>query len=229
MAGPVIAAAHPDASAAGAIRPHDLIRLDAPGQLVDDSPGPPWLHASLERAPWVVVRRVAARDGLVPVGIRGATRDQRQASWLPASCIARRVTPEELAVRRDWQCHPRSNSVPALRALERAADLLDAAGLKWGPAGSVGFELATGVPTATPISDLDLVVRLHLPSCDRETRSALASLVRLPAKLDVLIETEAGGLSLAEVLGSSSSLVLRTAGGPRLIERSAIERRRVTS
>lgn len=224
MAGHVTAIAKPDASAA-AIRPHDLIRLDAPWQLVDDIPRPPWLEESLARAPWVVVRRVAARDGLVPVGIRGATRDQRHASWLPASCIVCRVTPEDLARRRDWQRHPRSDVLPALRALERAADLLDSRGLAWGPAGSVGFELAAGVPTATPGSDLDLVVRLSLPSCDREARSALAALARLPAKLDVLVETEAGALSLAELLGSSPSLVLRTADGPRRIERSTTERR----
>jgi len=56
----------------------------------------------------------------------------------------------------------------------------------------------------------------------------LTSLAGLPAKLDVLIETEAGALSLAEVLGSSPSLALRTTDGPRLIERSEIERRRAT-
>jgi phosphoribosyl-dephospho-CoA transferase len=229
MAGSVIAPAHPDASAAEAIRPHDLIRLGAPSQLVDDSPRPAWLHASLVRAPWVVVRRAAARDGLVPVGIRGATREQRRASWLPASCVASCITPEELARRREWRGHPRTDSVPALRALDRAAELLDSAGLAWGPAGSVGFELATGVPTATPLSDLDLVIRLQLPFCDLRARSTFASLQRLPAKLDVLIETAAGALSLAEVLGPSPSLVLRTTDGPRLIERSAIEGPRVTS
>lgn len=221
-------AAQPEESAAEAIRAHDLLRPEATSQLVDDSPRPHWLHAALLRAPWVVVRRLAARDDLIPVGIRGATRDQRQASWLPASCIACRITPEELAGRRGWRRHPRTDSVPALRALEPAADLLDAAGLAWGPAGSVGFELATGVPTATPTSDLDLVIRLHLPLCDHGARSVLTSLAALPAKLDVLIETEAGALSLAEVLGSSPSLVLRMSDGPRLVERSEIERQRAT-
>lgn len=211
-----------------AARPHDLIRLDAPWQLVDDTPRPDWRHAALVRAPWVVVRRLAARDGLIPVGIRGATRDQRHASWLPASCIAGLVTPEQLAERRDWRRHPGTDSVPALRALEPVADLLDAAGMVWGPAGSVGFELATGMPTATPTSDLDLVIRLHLPLCDHGARSVLTALAALPLKLDVLVETEAGALSLAEVLGSSPSLVLRMADGPRLIERSAIERQRAT-
>lgn len=208
------------------IRPHDLIRLDAPWRLVDDTPTPHWLHAALVRAPWVVVRRLVARDDLIPVGIRGTTRDQRHASWLPASSIACRITPEALAARRDWRCHPRTDSVPALRALEAAADILDSAGLTWGPAGSVGFELATGVPTATPTSDLDLVIRLHVPLFDHGARSALTSLAQLPVKLDVLIETEVGAVSLAEVLGSSPSLVLRTSDGPRRIERPAIERMR---
>jgi phosphoribosyl-dephospho-CoA transferase len=224
----MIHAAQPEEQAAEAIRPHDLIRLDAPWRLVDDAPRPHWLHAALVRAPWVVVRRTAVRDGLVPVGIRGATRDQRQASWLPASCIDCRITPEELAGRRYWRRYPRTDSVPALRALEPAADLLDSAGLAWGPTGSVGFELATGVPTATPTSDLDLVIRLNLPLCDHGARSVLTSLAGLPAKLDVLIETEAGALSLAEVLGSSPSLVLRRNDGPRLIERSELERQRAT-
>ena len=212
----------------GAAQPHDLLRPEALSQLVDDSPRPPWLDAALVRAPWVVVRRRAVRDGFIPVGIRGATRDQRHASWLPASCVACRVTPEELAERRDWRCHPRTDSVPALRALEPVADILDSAGLAWGPAGSVGFELATGVPTATPTSDLDLVIRLQLPLCDHRARAALTSLARFPVKVDVLIETGAGAVSLAEVLGSSPSLVLRRTDGPRLIERSALERQRAT-
>ena len=53
----------------------------------------------------------------------------------------------------------RRDAVPALAALARVAPILARRGHRWGPGGSVGFELATGVPTATASSDLDVILR----------------------------------------------------------------------
>src|SRR6185437_11324770 len=52
---------------------HTLLRIDA-AQIAHNTAPPPWAIDSLRRTPWVVVRRVSPRDGLIPVGVRGAGR-----------------------------------------------------------------------------------------------------------------------------------------------------------
>ena len=206
------------------IRPHDLIRVDAPARLVDDVPRPGWVASALERAPWVVVRRLAARGHLVPVGVRGLTRDQRHGCWLPAADVVFLVTPEELSLRRDWRHSPRVSLVPALAALGPTATALDTFGWEWGPVGSVGFELASGAPTATARSDLDIVVRPQTFPSQDELR-ALTACLSATDRCDASLETEMGALSLAEYASHSPSLMLRTNDGPRLMTRAEVENR----
>jgi hypothetical protein len=43
----------------------------------------------------------------------------------------------------------RKDAIPALAALDRIVPLLVRRGYRWGPGGSVGFEIATGVAAAT--------------------------------------------------------------------------------
>jgi phosphoribosyl-dephospho-CoA transferase len=138
---------------------HDLIRLRMPISLAVDGPVPVWVEAVLRRIPWVVVRRGHVRDGLLPVGVRGLTRSQRFAAFVTVADIADRVSPEELTLSGYEIEHKRRDAVPALGALGRVVDLLRRRDYRWGPAGSVGFEIATGVATTTASSDLDLILR----------------------------------------------------------------------
>ncbi len=138
---------------------HDLIRLRGPTALAADEPVPSWVEPALRRTPWVVVRRGHVREGLIPVGVRGMARSQRFAAFLAVSEVAERLSPEDLAAPRIVIEPGRMDAVPALAALSRVAPILSRRGYRWGPGGSVGFELATGVPTATPSSDLDLILR----------------------------------------------------------------------
>ena len=62
---------------------HALLRVAAPDVLQCDTPPPEWVVQELRRAPWVVVRRASVREGLIPVGVRGAARCMRFAAWLP--------------------------------------------------------------------------------------------------------------------------------------------------
>jgi len=88
---------------------------------------------------------------------------------------------------------------------------------RWGPAGSVAFELASGCPTATPVSDVDLVLELDAP-LDVEAAAALyGELLQLPARADLLLETPRGALALAEYARGRAPLLVRTAEGPRLL------------
>ncbi len=142
---------------------HDLIRPLEPIALTADAPAPSWLGPALERAPWVVIRRGPVWDGMIPVGARGSARHQRFAAFLSVAEIAERLSPEDLGDSRYAIELKRRDAVPALAALARVAPILACRGFRWGPGGSVGFEIATGVATATASSDLDLILRHERP------------------------------------------------------------------
>ena len=84
--------------------------------------------------------------------------------------------------------------------------------------GSVGFELATGEATATPESDLDLILRQDRRLELREGITLLDALTAAaaPARIDVLLETPSGGVSLADLVARPARLLVRTPDGPRL-------------
>ena len=197
---------------------HDLIRLREPIALTADAPVPAWVEPALRRAPWVVVRRGHVRDGMIPVGVRGLARPQRFAAFLAVGEIADRLSPEDLT---DSLCaieRARTDAAPALAALARVAPLLARRGLRWGPGGSVGFEIATGVLTATCSSDLDLILRQDRrlePGEAIELRAALAEAAAL-ARIDVMLETPGGGVSLTELAAMPRQVLVRTPDGARL-------------
>jgi phosphoribosyl-dephospho-CoA transferase len=197
---------------------HDLLRPREPIALTADAPAPSWLGPSLERAPWVVIRRGPVCDGMIPVGARGSARHQRFAAFLSVAEIAERLSPEDLVVSRRAAEQERGDAVPALAALARVAPVLARRGLRWGPGGSVGFEIATGVPTATSTSDLDLILRQERRIEPGEAGDLLAALAEaaVPARLDVMLETPRGGVSLADLAGRPARLLVRTPDGPRL-------------
>jgi phosphoribosyl-dephospho-CoA transferase len=115
-------------------------------------------------------------------------------------------------------------TIAALSTLETVHSLLDGSGLPWGPTGSVGFELATGVPTATPDSDLDLLIRVPRGAPDVLTRlMALHQKLSLArVRVDCQIETSAGAVALAELIGEQADVMLRTVDGPRLVARATL-------
>ena len=197
---------------------HDLIRLREPIALTADAPVPSWVERALRRIPWVVVRRGAVREGMIPVGVRGRARSQRFAAFLAVSEVADRLSPEDLAASPHVIERERKDAVPALAALARVATVLACRGQRWGPGGSVGFEVATGVPTATASSDLDLILRQDWrlgPDEAVDLRAALAE-AAAPARVDVLLETPGGGVSLADLAARPEQVLVRTPEGPRL-------------
>jgi phosphoribosyl-dephospho-CoA transferase len=88
-------------------------------------------------------------------------------------------------------------------------------GLIWGPTGSAGFELATGVPAAGAASDLDVVVRAPEFWPLERAREVAEDLAPLPARVDAQLDTPAGAVTLAEYACGGHVLV-RTPDGPRL-------------
>jgi len=206
------------------LEPHTLIRIRGPHalELPRGEDLPAWAVESLRRAPWVVVRRAQIHGGWVPVGVRGESRQQRCAAWLSRDRALEVVTPQALASRRT------ARTIPVLAVLPYVEQIMCEHGLggRWGPGGSVGFELASGVPTASSSSDLDLVVEIDRPELIASSALSLwNALTALPVRVDVLLETRRGAVVLAEYVrtltSESCSFVLRTPTGPRLIQSTA--------
>jgi phosphoribosyl-dephospho-CoA transferase len=202
------------------VTPHTLLRIAGVESLAADVQElPAWAPESLRRAPWVVVRRTPVCGSNIPVGLRGETRSQRIASWLPESAVLECVTIRQLSTTATWKHAPRRTQVPALEALERVAAIMRAHGFEyqWGPTGSVGFELASGCSTATERSDLDLALRLDRPLSVASACSLHSALAALPVRTDLLLEMPHGAVALCDYATSRGSFVLRTMRGPRLV------------
>jgi phosphoribosyl-dephospho-CoA transferase len=198
------------------VRPHDMLRLTSGAGLRHEGSVPAWVPTSLARAPWVVVRRARGPAGLIPVGVRGSTRAQRFAALLAPDAVAARVTPEDLSAGRVWHQVPRARRLGSLQVLDTVDELFSSLGLVWGPTGSVGFELATGVATASTASDLDVVVRAPEPWPLEGAREIADYLSRLPVRVDAQVEAPAGAVMLNEYV-RGERVLLRTPDGPRLI------------
>jgi phosphoribosyl-dephospho-CoA transferase len=202
---------------------HALLRIDARRELAWDEDGrgvaPEWTWSALERLPYVVVRRDEPREDLLPVGVRGIFRSQRAPAWLPRNAILECITPPMLAERRGWRDVDMFRS-PAIAVLSQVENILEAHGLAgcWGPGGSVGAELASGVACTTVSSDLDLLLFVG-PWWDMTGATALhRELSALPVRVDALLETSHGGIALADFVGNGDKVLLRTAQGPRLMQ-----------
>lgn len=190
-------------------RPHDLLWGMSPSQLPADAPD--WARQVLAAGQPVVVRRAMVASGQIAVGVRGATRDLRFAALMDANTAWRCVRPEQLVERLP------SGDSPALRALAQLKPTLDDRGFGWGVTGSVGYQLATGIPAVHAGSDLDLLMRAAQPFSRREARELLRQLDDAPCRVDLQLETPAGAIALREWAGDSTRVLLKCPTGARLI------------
>lgn len=192
------------------VLPHDLLwGLPAAALPID---APAWVFEAIGLGHPVVVRRARVGAGLVAVGVRGQSRDQRYATHMKLTDVQRRVPPEELIAmtpEADW---------PALRALKQIRPVMDALGLTWGVAGGTGFELASGVPVLHAGSDLDLILRT--PECfDRQHAARLVEqLAGAVCRIDLQLQTPFGAVALREWAGPSRQVLLKAEDGARLVD-----------
>lgn len=200
-------------------RPHDLLRLSAAAAGALPSDAPPWTRGVLRTAPWVVVRRAPAPAGFVAAGIRGADRSHRYAWLVSPDDIQTTLSPEDLTEVSALA----GRDVPAILALPEARELLRETRFPWGPTGSVGFELATGIPTATADSDLDVLVRVDQLNAAAVARliTLFEGLAHLGVRVDCQVDSPMGAIALAELASDSPEVLVRTPSGPRLLQRAA--------
>jgi phosphoribosyl-dephospho-CoA transferase len=224
-------------------RIHDLLEIDAERFLRAHSSIPAWVAASLRQTPFVVVRRGPVSEQEIPIGIRGAHRNERWAGGCHPSLVNEILTPRTLLGRaavvavapaaatvapaplsRVAASVPhtapplsRAAAIPALRALSLLAERWKSLDSVWGPGGSVGFELATGRHVVTPQSDLDVVIYAHRRMTVNEARLLRDSTQALPAPVDIRVETLNCGFSLVEYASRAPApILLRTASGTLL-------------
>lgn len=196
------------------VRPHDLLRLTSAEALEAVDP-PQWVAEALAATPWVVTRRAGEARGRIAVGVRGATRGERFAAFLPPSGVAETARPEDLAGRAGPRAHPAFEAIALLRPmLERLGP--------WGPAGAAGFELATGRRALTAESDLDLVLRLDAPPQDGALARLASAAAEAPLRVDILLELPRGAVALDDFRSTARDILLRTGEGPRLVARDAL-------
>ncbi|MGO4731115.1 malonate decarboxylase holo-ACP synthase [Paenibacillus sp. 2KB_22] len=199
------------------LKPHDLLKIDGIQDLVSFSEIPDWVFTSIENVPFVVVRRAFSLGDQIAVGVRGQTRNKRFAAFLPYDRVVSRITPEELVDESLWRKNLRIGSLPALQSLFHVSALMDSYGLIWGPTGSVGFELTTGLPTVTSESDLDLIIRTPSKLSLNIARGIVHRLRFVPSRVDVQLETIKGAISLVEYTQNRGNILLKSANGPSLV------------
>jgi phosphoribosyl-dephospho-CoA transferase len=190
--------------------PHDLLWTVCLDWLPADAPD--WAVKVLQQGQPVVVRRANGAAGQVAVGLRGSNREQRFASWMPASSVLRRVSPEQLAA------HPvNDRHWPALKALQQLKPVLEATGLVWGVSGSAGYELACGVAALHQYSDLDLILRTPVPMSRPAARQLLERLQTPLCRIDVQLQTPKGAVALSEWAGDARQVLLKASAGACLV------------
>ena len=195
------------------MRPHDLVALDPDAiRSIED----PEIRAELERVPWAVVRRLCCEREFVAIGVRGPTRPQRWPLVVPRAAIGTCIAPEALA------SIVATRDLPAFAALASVRLAAASLGMRWGPAGSVGFELATGAPVVHAQSDCDIVVRGASLAYDAFAGFARA-LAGSAVRVDVQIEFGDCGIALDEYLSSGERVMAKTPNGPQLLARAELD------
>ena len=192
---------------------HDLLQLDKDSLQPVCVDAPNWVRQALASCPWVVVRRVEAPAGQLAIGVRGSSRSERWGCFISKDLIRKVVTPAELfTLVRSPGYKLRTPPFLSLHQLsERWRDLA----WPWGPTGSVGFELATGCPATTSLSDLDIAIRAETRVFLEQARSLWKRTLGLQTKVDIRVETPECGFSLQEYASSSSAILLRYSDGIR--------------
>ena len=162
--------------------------------------------------PVTVVRRAEAPPGFAAVGIRGGSRELRFAALVKLRDVRHVRTPESLVAEREWRESLAAIPASLREALALFNELSDREKFVWGPVGSVGYQLATGLLVTTDESDVDVLIRCDVPP-DRSMLSAVRHVARKSiARLDVILEGPPGAVALEEL--HSHDVLLKTSRGP---------------
>ncbi|MFZ4199268.1 malonate decarboxylase holo-ACP synthase [Lysinibacillus sp. NPDC056220] len=194
------------------INVHDILKFTDIHQLNDHTAIPAWVTRSIESTSYGVVRRAPIMNQLVPIGLRGNARHERFGTSINQQYILDITTPCSLITRLDFFKNNRFYSL-----LKEIRYKFDSYKIKWGPTGSVGFELATGIQVTTTTSDLDLLICLEV--IDEKLLHEISNLlVSSHITIDAQIEIPGLGAFLLNdyVENKERGFIIRTLYGPQL-------------
>lgn len=200
------------------LKVNDLLKINAVNDLIGDFTDSLWIDEAVKRSPLVVVRRAPLINNMIPVGIRGTNRSQRMAATILSSNVIEIITPEQLVEGKLWRNNKHIRETQIFKTLEAVDSIFQSYSMTWGPTGSVGFELASGVETVTATSDLDIIVRSPGFLSIKTAKEITKELFTVITKVDIQLETPKGSLALAEYARGDSNILIRTFNGPRLIK-----------
>ena len=195
----------------GTLHVHDLILLGTESAVISTQGGTACPYFNPNQRPWVVVRRGRVSDGLIPMGVRGSQRHER---WPGFTRLG-----EVLGVRRPDQlrlllAEDSRRALQAFRTLSYLESRLVGLEMIWGPGGSVGYELASGIPAVRSDSDLDFILFAPRKLEIAEAQDLWRMISSAPGKVDALVETPYCGFSLQEfVTAPPRKILLRTSDG----------------
>jgi phosphoribosyl-dephospho-CoA transferase len=194
-----------------ALHIHDLILLRSETAVTSAEGGPACPYLSPNQRPWVVVRRGRISAGLIPVGVRGSQRHERCAGFTGLSEVLEIRRPDQLRL---LLAEDSRRALQAFRTLSYLESHLVGLDMTWGPGGSVGYELASGIRTVRAESDLDFILFAPRTLDIKEAQDLWRMISSAPGMVDALVETPFCGFSLKEfVTTSPRKILLRTSDG----------------
>lgn len=190
---------------------HDIVRFDK--RVVDTGHWPNWFEQ--ENQLYATVRRDKVQKEFIPVGLRGNERNQRFAFELPKQAVKEVICPFELTQKDSFR-QAEVIGFPAYQAYEQARRILRET--KWGVGGSLGFELATNMPTIKETSDFDLLLYADTPA--ELPMEEVRQNQDFFSQCDTQVITPKGGFSLQEYLRNPTKKILvKTTSGPILTDK----------
>jgi phosphoribosyl-dephospho-CoA transferase len=195
----------------GTLHVHDLILLRTEPAVISTQGDPACPYLYPNQRPWVVVRRGRISDELIPVAVRGLQRHERCAGFTGRSEALETRRPDQLRL---LLAEDSRRTLQAFRILSYLESHLAGLDMSWGPGGSVGYELASGIPAVRSGSDLDFILFAPKKLEITEAQDLWRMISSAPGKVDALVETPCCGFSLEEfVTTSHRKILLRTNDG----------------
>nr|WP_106782497.1 malonate decarboxylase holo-ACP synthase [Lysinibacillus timonensis] len=194
------------------VKVHDIVRFQGVESLEKSTSLPEWVREAASSQNFGVVRRMAVSNQIVPIGLRGTSRDQRVGTFIEKDNILEVIKPTDLVERIDF--YEEQSYYSSLKKIQDQFRVLD---LLWGPTGSVGFELATSITVTSKTSDIDLSIYLNKLE-DNLLEEVNAILNSLDKKIDIQIEVPGIGAILLYdyIKNASTGFIVRTQFGPQL-------------
>lgn len=194
------------------IKVHDIVKFNNLDQLETISTIPDWVYDAQSAANYGVVRRMPISNQIIPIGLRGNSREQRFGTFIHENHIVEIITPNALVERID-----KFDNKFYYPILKRIRDQFQQFNFIWGPTGSIGFELATSINVTSINSDIDLLIyieSLEEPLLE-EVGECLSGFSR---PIDIQVEVpNVGAFLLKDYLNHKDhGFIVRTAFGPQL-------------